>query len=538
MQAPKPFPVVPTEVPEPALTGRPARDARALAVLFEISQILKEDSDLGEVGEPVLAAIARHTGMRRGTLSLLDAATGTVSAVSAFGLSPDEVFAQRDRLGEGLAGLVVKSGQPVVLRRGQKRPEVFDLDKTPRLLRADVASLAVPISSHGGAIGALRVDRTEVTAGLLAEDVRLLSVATSMIAQIAQVQRVILETRTLAEENARLHGELRARFSPANILGRAKSMQAVYDLIAQVSPSETTVLITGESGVGKELVAHAIHYGSPRADGPFVKVNCAALPDTLLESELFGHEKGAFTGAVSTRKGRFELAHGGTLFLDEVGDFSPMAQIKLLRALQERQFERVGGTRTLSVDVRVIAATNRDLESLVADDSYRRDLYYRLNVFPIHVPPLRERKTDILLLADHFVEKYARANGKAVRRISTPAIDLLMAYHWPGNVRELENTIERAVLLARDDVIRTSHLPPTLQSAESTGHPAQDLQGQLDALERELIIEALKASRGNRAKAARELGLTERQMGLRVDKLGLDIKRFKAPRRGATGAGA
>jgi Nif-specific regulatory protein len=305
-------------------------------------------------------------------------------------------------------------------------------------------------------------------------------------------------------------------------------MQVVYDLIAQVSRSDTTVLIRGESGTGKELVAHAIHYNSHRAEKPFVKVNCGALPESIVESELFGHEKGAFTGAIATRKGRFEIAHGGSIFMDEIGDLSPTTQIKLLRVIQEKEFERVGGTATIKTNVRVITATNRPLEQLIREAKFREDLYYRLNVFPIHVPPLRERKTDIPLLADFFIERYSRLNHKAIRRISTPAIDMLMSYHWPGNVRELENCIERAVLLSADSVIHGHHLPPTLQTAEASGTThSGSLESTLHAGERDLILDALKASRGNRAKAARALGISERIMGLRVEKLGIDAKRFR-----------
>ena len=343
------------------------------------------------------------------------------------------------------------------------------------------------------------------------------------------------ERERLMEENLRLQDELKDRYRPSNIIGNSKAMQSVYQLIAQVSSSDTTVLLRGESGTGKELVAHAIHYASRRAPRPFVKVNCAALPEGVIESELFGHEKGAFTGAVAARKGRFELAQGGTLFLDEIGDLSPAMQIKLLRVLQEREFERVGGTLTIKADVRLIAATNRDLEELIEGEQFRQDLYYRLNVFPIHIPPLRERRTDILLLADYFVERYSRQNHKNVRRISTPAIDMLMAYHWPGNVRELENCIERAVLLSDDEVIHGHHLPPTLQTAEASGTvPRGTLAAALETVEKELLMEALKSARGNMAAAAASLGITERIMGLRVKRSTERSSRkggFKKPQR-------
>jgi Nif-specific regulatory protein len=253
------------------------------------------------------------------------------------------------------------------------------------------------------------------------------------------------------------------------------------------------------------------------------------LPETLVESELFGHEKGAFTGALATRQGRFESANGGTIFLDEVGDFSPATQVKLLRVLQEREFERVGGNTPIKVDVRVIAATNRDLEQMISEGKFRQDLYYRLNVFSIHLPALRERKADILLLSDLFVEKYSKANHKSVKRISTPAIDMLMSYHWPGNVRELENCIERAVLVSNDEVIHGYHLPPTLQTAEASGTVSVGpLQAALDNVEREMIVESLKSTRGNMAKASQLLGITERLMGLRVRKHGVEPKRYRS----------
>jgi Nif-specific regulatory protein len=308
-------------------------------------------------------------------------------------------------------------------------------------------------------------------------------------------------------------------------------MQAVYEQLRQVAPSNTTTLIRGESGTGKEMIAHAIHYGSPRAEKAFVKVSCAALPESLVESELFGYEKGAFTDARQQKKGRFERAHGGTLFLDEIGELPPSTQIKLLRVLQEREFERLGGTHPVKVDVRLIAATNKDLELAVQAGTFREDLYYRLNVFSIFLPPLRERRADILLLADHFVEKYALAHGKDVRRIATTAIDMLTAYHWPGNVRELENCVERAVLVCDGGVIHAHHLPPTLQTAEVSGTlPKHSLVKAVESLERDLIQDALKSARGNKAKAARLLDTTERILAYKARKYGIDEARFRVRR--------
>jgi Nif-specific regulatory protein len=277
------------------------------------------------------------------------------------------------------------------------------------------------------------------------------------------------------------------------------------------------------------MIAHAIHYNSPRAKKPFIKVSCAALPESLIESELFGYEKGAFTGAQGAKKGRFELAEGGTIFLDEIGDVSPSTQVKLLRVLQEREIERLGGTSSIRINVRLIAATHRPLETLMEEGKFRADLFYRLAVFTIFAPPLRERKPDIMLLADHFLEKYSREQGKAIRRISTPAIDMLTSYHWPGNVRELENTIERAVLVCDGGVIHGHHLPPTLQTAEASDTVArQSLAESVEAFERDLLQDALKTSRGSCARAARLLGTTERIFNYKVRKYGVDVRRFKA----------
>jgi Nif-specific regulatory protein len=509
------------------------REVEELSLLFEVSQILEGSLDLREAVGPVLKALATHSGMLRGILTLLNRETGEISIESAYGLSRSQKERGKYRLGEGVTGQVVQSGKPFIVPHISEEPQFLDRTRSRKgVAKDDISFICVPIKLGTEVIGAFSLDRLFSDEVSLKEDVRLLTIIGSMIAQAVRLrQSAAEESQRLMEENLRLQEELQDRFRPSNIIGNSKAMQTVYDLIAQVSKSDATVLIRGESGVGKELVAHAIHYDSIRAKKPFVKVNCAALPETIIESELFGHEKGSFTGAIAQRKGRFELASGGTIFLDEIGDLSPATQIKFLRVLQEREFERVGGTSTLKADVRVVTATNRNLEELIGEDTFRQDLYYRLNVFPIHVPPLRDRKTDILLLADHFVEKYARLGHKDVRRISTPAIDMLMSYHWPGNVRELENCIERAVLIATDEVIHGHHLPPTLQTAEAsgTGH-AGTMPDALLALERNLILDALKSSYGNKAKAARALGISERLMGIRVEKHGIDPKRFRTSR--------
>ena len=500
-----------------------------LSVLFEISQLLDQSLDLNQVIQPVLRTTAERLGFTRVATTLLNRKTGEIFIEAAHGLSRSQQERGRYRLGEGVTGRVVQSGQAEIIRSVSEDPSFLNRTRAQRRGTPDVSFICVPIKIGNETMGALSIDRPVADRDELEDDVRVLAILASLVAQAVKIRQTVMEEkRALQEENERLHEELRERFRPSNIIGSSRAMQDVFDMIAQVSRSDATVLIRGESGTGKELVAHAIHYNSQRADKPFVKVNCAALPETVIESELFGHEKGAFTGAINSRKGRFEVANGGTIFLDEIGDLSPTTQIKLLRVLQEREFERVGGNDTLRVNVRVITATNRNLEELMEQNSFREDLYYRLNVFPIHIPPVRDRKSDILLLTDHFIEKYANQNHVAVRRISTPAIDLLMSYHWPGNVRELENCIERAVLLSVDEVIHSHHLPPSLQSAESTNTEFHGtLEESLDNLEREIILDSLKSTRGNMAKAARLLGITERIMGLRIKKHDIDPRQYR-----------
>ncbi|MFW6371212.1 MAG: sigma-54 interaction domain-containing protein, partial [Bacteroidota bacterium] len=315
---------------------------------------------------------------------------------------------------------------------------------------------------------------------------------------------------------------------PKGMVGSSGKMRDVYGLISMVAPTSSTVLIRDESGSGKELIASSIHTNSQREQGPMVKVNCSALPDSLIESELFGHEKGAFTGADQRRAGRFELANGGTIFLDEIGDLPQATQVKILRILQEREFERLGGTETIRVDVRIIAATNRNLEELIEKGNFREDLFYRINVFPLFLPPLRDRREDIPLLVDHFIEKFNKRNDAAVKRITTTALNMLMVYAWPGNIRELENCIERACILTRDGVIHSYQLPPTLQTADSTDtRSGGGLMDSVERIEKQLIIEALTSMGGNITRAAQQLKVTERMLGTRVKKYGIDVWRFK-----------
>jgi Nif-specific regulatory protein len=506
----------------------PGREARRLSSLLEVSQALSGTLNVRSALHRVLELLARQHGARRGMVTLLRDG-GELHVEAADGLDRPAQGLQY-RLGEGVTGRVAETGRPIVVPRVSREPSM--LNRAARRLERDEQELSfvcVPILLSRRAVGTLAVHLRYKPDRDFDSSVKFLGVVASMIAQAIKIQRLVEEDRRrLVDENEHLRQELRDKYDFSNIIGTSGPMRQVYEQVAQVAGTNTTVLIRGESGTGKELIAHAIHYNSLRAKKPFVKVSCAALPESLIEAELFGHEKGAFTGAESRKKGRFELAEGGTLFLDEIGDINLSTQVKLLRVLQEREFERVGGTETIKVNVRLIAATNKDMEQAIAGGTFREDLYYRLNVFTIFVPPLRERKADLLLLADHFLEKFSREHNKSIKRISTPAIDMLVSYHWPGNVREMENAIERAVLTCEGQVVHAHHLPPSLQTAESSGTVTRvSLADAVAAYEKDLIQDALKTTRGNRAKAARLLDTTERILNYKVRKYGVDARRFK-----------
>ena len=343
------------------------------------------------------------------------------------------------------------------------------------------------------------------------------------------VVRKALEVEHLREENSRLKEELGHRYKFDSIVGNSPRMQEIFSAVARVAPTRSTVLLCGESGVGKDMIARAIHHHSPRAGMPFIKINCTAIPESLMESELFGHEKGAFTGATAARPGKFEQADGGTVMLDEIGDVPPAVQVKLLRVLQERELERLGSTRTRAVDVRVIAATNVDLRRALEEGNFREDLYYRLNVFPLTIPPLRERREDIPPLADYFLAKYRVEQSSPVRGISSNAMRKLVDYAWPGNVRELENVIERSLVLAggvelQPDDIRLDFAPRRLQPSASGGVPSDFLaEGTtLEEHEQQLIREALRRAGGNKSQAARLLGLTRNALRYRLSQMGIE----------------
>ncbi len=502
-----------------------------ISVLNQISHVLVHQKNVSSLLTEVLDILYREMGLLRGTLTLRKGDYLFIEA--SHGLTDVEIKRGKYLMGEGITGKVAETAKSIVIPDISQEPGFLDRTQT-RSERQDIAFICVPILRDEEVIGTLSIDRINEEAGNLEPILYLLETVANILADAVEVCRQQHDEREeLLAENRRLKSELDKNYRPANIVGNCSSMRQIFAMIAQVADSTATVLIRGSSGTGKELVARAIHYASDRKDKPFIAVNCAALPENLIESELFGHEKGSFTGATATRVGRVEAANGGTLFLDEIGDLSLPVQVKLLRFLQERTYERVGNNEERKADVRILAATSRNLEELMNANKFREDLYYRLNVFPIHIPDLKERRTDIMLLVEYFLEKYSRIYNKQIKRISTPAINMMMSYHWPGNVRELENCIERSVLTATDNVIHGYNMPPSLQTGQSTNtasivpeHKA-DFMTMVASFERELIVDALKLSRGNVASASRQMGLTQRIMHYKIDKLGVDPKKYR-----------
>ncbi|MBN2886926.1 MAG: nif-specific transcriptional activator NifA [Chromatiaceae bacterium] len=503
-----------------------------LETLFEVSRVLSRSLDLRQTLRELLGVLHDRERLGRGLVSLLDEERGEllISALHGSDVEPFETVSYRP--GEGVIGRILERNSPWVLPRVGDEPSFLG-----RLNLYDRALpfIGVPIRlGEEGAVGVFAA-QPEAGDGLLDQRARFLEMVANLIGQAVRLARgVEAEQRALREERDTLRREVRGAHGFDSIIGRADAMRLVFDQVRQVAKWNTTVLIRGESGTGKELIANAIHYNSPRARAPFIKLNCAALPDNLLESELFGHEKGAFTGAVSQRKGRFEQADGGTLFLDEIGEITPAFQAKLLRVLQEGEFERVGGNRTLRVDVRVIAATNRDLEAEVRAGEFREDLYYRLNVMPIRMPPLRERIEDVPELARFLVEKVARMQGRELR-ITDSALRLLLCHDWPGNVRELENCMERAAVMSADGVIDRDVIELTGLDVGSASQAEAALAGRappkvdlddpnLD--ERERVIAALEEAGWVQAKAARLLNMTPRQIAYRIQTLNIKVRQF------------
>ncbi len=504
---------------------------KELTLLSEISQRLIQTKELKNDLSVILELLVRHLDAERSFLTIFNRQNSKIYIEAAYGYSSAQQARGKYDLGEGIIGRVIELARPIVVDKISES-NLF-LNRTQQELKSkdgkDLTFVCVPIieeSQVTGALGLLRLYNPYITKD---ENLYLLSVIGSLISRVvSSKQEQMEELEALRQKNQELQSKLDDGQRPVNIVGNSGKMRDVYSLVNMVAETNSTVLIRGESGIGKELIADAIHYSSKRARNNFVKVNCSALPDSLIESELFGHEKGAFTGADSRRKGRFELADGGTIFLDEIGDIPLSTQVKILRILQQREFERLGGTETIKVDVRIVAATNRNLEEAIEKGEFREDLFYRINVFPLYIPSLRERRDDIPLLVDHFIEKFNKRNGTSVKRITTSALNMLMIYSWPGNIRELENCIERACILTTDDVIHSYNLPPSLQTADSSNTQARGgLMYTVEQVEKQLIREALTSTKGNIAKAAELLSVTERMLGTRVKKYEIEAWRFK-----------
>ena len=510
-------------------------EALELRALGEVCQLIGSAVHLDTTLGKILRILHDTLRMERATLLLLDNAGERLTIRASYGLTVKEEQRGVYNLNEGVCGQIFQTCSPFVVPDVHQEPLFLNRTKArSNISKEKLTFIGVPVILAQKPVGVLTVDRLFGMDVSFEEDIRFLSVLATLIGQFLSLHRAISRKEAvLVEENRSLKAELHGRYNRHYIIGQSKPMQEVFWSIEKVAPSRATALILGESGTGKELVARAIHEASPRKDRSFIKVNCAALPENLLESELLGHEKGAFTGAQSTKLGRFELADGGTLFLDEIGELPLSLQAKLLRVLQEQQFERLGGTRTLKVDVRIIAATNVSLEDEVAKGAFRNDLYYRLNVVPITLPPVRERPDDVPLLLDHFLRSSNKRNEKDVK-LTREFLDFLTDYDWPGNVREIQNLVERLVILSDSGWLQIADLPGhMLQEAKASGpvtvSPEQKSQNDpaggrgrvLKDIEREEIEAALKRHGWVQARAARELGLTQRQIGYKIKKLGL-----------------
>jgi Nif-specific regulatory protein len=501
---------------------------KELTVLYDISMLMSNYKDLQKSLEKSLSVLKKSLFLENCVIYTLEDELLTIYA--SISLNKHQKILSQYRLGEGATGLSAQKKEPVIVENVHN-DDLF-LNKTGKRDNNTLSYIAVPMVVEDEVIGVLSANITKSTEIDLEETIRILSIVGSLFAQSINSSRVIEQEKERLQDlqqyykmewDSKVHNF-------GDIVGESPEIKKVFDIISRIATTDVTVLVRGETGTGKELVAAAIHKRSQRQDGAFVKLNCAALTDTLLESELFGYEKGAFTDAKETRKGRFELADGGTLFLDEIGDISASAQVKLLRVLQEREFERVGGNKTIKVNVRLIAATNRNLEEMVKDGEFREDLYYRLNVIPIDMPPLRERGEDIKLLVNFFIERSMK-NHKKVVKITDEAMERLMNYPWPGNIRELENTIERVVLMGSENGISANDmsllLPALNDASKSTATNINTSSGNnfgnksLEEIEKEALINALETCDNNQKQASEMLGITLRQMGYKIKKYGI-----------------
>lgn len=503
-----------------------------LFALYRITELIGKAADLETALASILQVLSDSMQMERATLLLLDEVNEKLVIRASSGLTVSERQRGVYNPGEGVCGVIFRTKAPYVVPDIRKEP--LFLNRTgarSHITEQRLSFLGVPVLVDGEPAGVLSVDRVFSPLASYGEDIQFLTVLATLVAQFITLNKTIQKKEAkLAEENRSLKAKLHAGRDSHFIIGESKPMKEVFSIIEKIASSNVTALLLGESGTGKELVARAIHESGTRKNKPFIKVNCAALPENLLESELFGHEKGSFTGAHASRPGRFELANSGTIFLDEIGEMPLSLQAKMLRVIQEKQFERIGGSGTIDVDVRIVAATNVGLEEAVAEGSFRADLYYRLNVVPIILPPLRNRRDDIPLLFSHFLKKSNERNSKNVM-LTSELLDFLMDYPWPGNVREMQNMVERLVILTEGDRLTLADISPlvlgrTKQVVDVAPPSVQPYTSDvshrsLQEIEREEVQAALKRHGWVQIRAAKELGLTQRQIGYRIKKYGL-----------------
>lgn len=529
------------EVDNANFAGEASTEGLELVALHRITKLIGTAVNLEETLSSILRVLNDSLRMERATLLIMDSESEKLTIRASYGLSAAEELRGVYRPDEGVCGQIFRTGSPFVVPDINSEPLFLNRTGARSSFRKNkVSFLGVPVHVEGVPVGVLTVDKLFGPYVSFEEDIRFLSVLSTLISQFLTLHEAIQKKeKALKDENQSLKAKLHNRHGGHFIIGHSKPMQDVFSIIEKIAPSNVTALLLGESGTGKELIARAVHDGGPRKDKPFIKVNCAALPEALLESELFGHEKGAFTGAHALRPGRFELADKGTIFLDEIGEMPVGLQAKMLRVLQEREFERVGGSKTMEVDVRIVAATNVSLEQAVADGEFRADLYYRLNVVPIVLPPLRERKEDVPLLFNHFLEMSNDRNHKKLG-LTSELLDFLLAYQWPGNVREMQNLVERMVILADGNKLGLQDLPPEMRGErplelkktivpQPSGPPPREPsippittgQQSLQDIEKAEIEAALRRHGWVQVRAAKELGLTQRQMGYRIKKYNL-----------------
>lgn len=503
------------------------RKNQELSAILHISQLLTSSFDLEKNLNAVMESLAGRLEMQRGCVFLLDPQSKELQIVAAYGLSFEEIQRGKYRIGEGIVGRVIESGQPMFIPNIGEEPKFLNrTDSRPQ--KRGVSFLCIPIELDGTPLGVISVDRIyKEERGNVDDDLRVLSIVSSFIGQFVKLWENFRKTE---KECGDLRSQLKEKFSLSNIIGQSAAFQQVLKAVQKVAATDTTVLLLGESGTGKELIAQTLHYQSRRSGEPFVAVNLAALPENLIEAELFGVEKGAYTGATARRIGRFEMADKGTVFLDEIGELPLNLQVKLLRVLQERTFERIGSSRSVSVDARVVAATNRNLLEEIEKGRFREDLYWRLNVVPIVLPPLRERTEDVPLLLRFYADKFNRLYDRKVH-LTDEAVLQLKGYLWPGNVRELANMVERLVIMAESEVVTDKDLPfSSFASVASTSAPEpvscvqENLGSEVERLERMHIIKALKQNKGVQQRASKVLGITPRQLGYRIKKYNIDVK--------------